>query len=283
MSATKTDTQQVKHAGIAAALAAVQTEIPAVAKGETAEVLTKSGQKYHYQYAPLEVITPLILPLLGRNGLAWSAQPTLMGDVFVLHYALTHESGEAIEGIYPLPDPMAIKPQQLGEAITYARRYALCAVTGVAPGGDDDDAAGANDKPASSRVKKTLPPKAKPEPVKPAVASHNWAADVLDVNSVEDLRQVHVKAVEAGELGCELDPQHAKFTAAAVKHFGSAEMGEHATVRDLVQSVKAALQQRDTAAQQPTPESLPESAPDRVTEWPTREPGSGLPERDPDA
>ena len=37
-------------------------------------------------------------------------------------------------------------PQSIGGAITYARRYALCAVLGLAPAEDDDDAAQASEE-----------------------------------------------------------------------------------------------------------------------------------------
>jgi ERF superfamily len=36
---------------------------------------------------------------------------------------------------------MGGSPQAMGAAITYARRYALCAATGLAPGGDENDRA----------------------------------------------------------------------------------------------------------------------------------------------
>jgi hypothetical protein len=76
------------------------------------------------------------LPLLGENGLAWVTRPTIVADRFVLVYELLHTSGEKISGEYPLPANGS--PQALGSAITYARRYCLCAVTGVAADDDDD-------------------------------------------------------------------------------------------------------------------------------------------------
>jgi ERF superfamily len=53
----------------------------------------------------------------------------------VLAYSLVHASGEREDGIYPLTGGA---PQEQGSAITYARRYCLCAVTGVAADADDD-------------------------------------------------------------------------------------------------------------------------------------------------
>jgi hypothetical protein len=131
---------------LAAALAKVQAELPHIAKGEKANV----GQ-YSYEYADLTAVSQAILPLLGKHGLAFTAWPTLDDGKFVLSYTLLHSSGEERTGTYPLPDKGT--PQQLGGHITYARRYALCAVTGVAPGGEDNDAAGATEVNMDRQVK----------------------------------------------------------------------------------------------------------------------------------
>lgn len=139
------------------ALAAFQAALPHIAKGNTAEVPTKNGGKYKYDYADLTDVSEVILPLLAQHGMAWTALPTYSEFGFALHYELRHESGEKVEGYYPLP---SASPQEIGSAVTYARRYALCAATGVAPGGDDDDAAKAQSSitaiPAGGRA--TRPP-----------------------------------------------------------------------------------------------------------------------------
>lgn len=130
-----------KHESLTAALAAFQAEIPTVAKSNEATIPTKGGGGYAYSYADLSDVTAVALPLLGKHGLAWVTIPTMTdAGGFVLRYELRHESGDAIEGVYPLPAP-TMQAQQVGMAITYARRYAFCAVTGIAPGGDDTDAA----------------------------------------------------------------------------------------------------------------------------------------------
>ena len=61
----------------------------------------------------------------------------------VLITTLRHESGEQIESRFPFPDLVPNRGnimQAYGSAITYARRYALLAIYGLA--GDDDDAEG---------------------------------------------------------------------------------------------------------------------------------------------
>lgn len=135
--------QAINHDSIVAALAAFQAELPKIAKGNEGTVQTKAGGQYSYQYADLADITGVALPLLAKHGLAWVAQPTVSeAHGFVLAYSLLHTTGGAIKGEYPLPAPQT-PAQQLGAAITYARRYCLCSVTGIAPGGDDSDAAAA--------------------------------------------------------------------------------------------------------------------------------------------
>jgi hypothetical protein len=113
---------------LAEALAALQARLPRVAKTADAQ---------HGKYADLAVMSEALLPVLASLGLSFSGKPTLLGDKFVLHYILRHTSGESDEGFYPLPATGS--PQQIGGAITYARRYVLCAVTGLAPRDDAND------------------------------------------------------------------------------------------------------------------------------------------------
>jgi hypothetical protein len=55
---------------------------------------------------------------------------------------LAHTSGEWIEGELAVPVSKA-DAQGYGSALTYARRYGLCAITGIAPEDDDGNAAAA--------------------------------------------------------------------------------------------------------------------------------------------
>lgn len=128
---------------LAAALARVQALLPRIGKSETGKVSgqTKDGKafSYEYSYADLASVSAAIMPLLGEHGLAFTAFPTVTDKGLVLRYHLLHEAGEDRVGFYPLTGTTA---QQLGGSITYARRYCLCAVTGIAPD-EDDDTAGA--------------------------------------------------------------------------------------------------------------------------------------------
>ena len=122
-----------KYESLAAALAAFQADLPTVGKNATGQV----GQNRNYKYADLGDLNSAVLPRLAAVGLSFSAKPTLNeAGRFVLAYVLRHVSGESDGGEWPLPD--SGNSQAMGSAVTYARRYALQAVTGVAPDDDDD-------------------------------------------------------------------------------------------------------------------------------------------------
>ena len=126
-------------AAFAGALANLQSDLPHIAKANTADT-----GSYSYDYADLTDITEAVFPKLAENGLSFICKPTIREDgAFVLRYALKHTEGHEETGDYPLPANGS--PQQIGSAISYGRRYCLCAVTGIAPGGDDDDGAKAAD------------------------------------------------------------------------------------------------------------------------------------------
>ena len=117
---------------LAAALAAAQGELPAPKKTKTA----KAGQ-YSYQYADLADVIDVSKAILAKHHLAVSQMPTIFPNGnLVLVTRLMHKSGESIEAVYPLPS--GGKPQEMGSALTYARRYCYCAILGIAADADDD-------------------------------------------------------------------------------------------------------------------------------------------------
>lgn len=173
------------QAKLFAAIAQLQADLPRIAKGETAKVQSDKGN-YTYQYAGLDDVAAAIMPRLAQFGLGFTAKPTVTEDGFGLVYKLVHESGESDDGFYPLPDPRTTKPQTVGSMITYARRYCLCSVTGVTPGGDDDDAASAQAdfQSAGAAFENASPvrPVAKvpaPRPEKPGTTDTAWLDGAL--------------------------------------------------------------------------------------------------------
>jgi ERF superfamily. len=178
---TEAKTAKTKYEGIAPALVAFQSSIPKVAKDATA----KAGA-YSYDYATLDKLVEVIFPKLTEVGLAYTSVPDLTELGFGLRAKLLHESGEEISGFYPLGNPNN-PAQAIGSAISYARRYALLALTGVAPAGEDDDGASASAAQASA-------PQAESKPVSSAAAlraemgelinNSNGLVDGEDANAV---------------------------------------------------------------------------------------------------
>lgn len=120
-------------AALAAALSKAQGSIEA-AKKDTKNEFFKA------KYADLSSVWEACRAALSQNGLAvvQTTKPSEIGIVVVS--TLIHSSGEWMRGELFIK-PVKSDPQGIGSAITYARRYALAALVGVAP--EDDDGEGA--------------------------------------------------------------------------------------------------------------------------------------------
>lgn len=91
------------------------------------------------EYVPLENVAEAITESATKHGLAFSqyATTTESGNVSV-GTIVFHESGEYIEFPPLILKPENTKPQSIGSAITYAKRYSLSAVFGITSDKDDD-------------------------------------------------------------------------------------------------------------------------------------------------
>lgn len=137
---------------LAAALAKAQAAFGDVTKDKTGKVQGegKGGRyEYTYRYADLAAVLEAVRRPLADNQLALVQRPIPALGGLVLETRLIHSTGQWIGSIYPLPDPTG-RPQEMGSALTYARRYSLTALLGVAPD-EDDDAAAAEDAHAQRR------------------------------------------------------------------------------------------------------------------------------------
>jgi hypothetical protein len=102
------------------------------------------------KYATLDAVWEAIRTSLCENGLSvvQSFDPELDTDIGLVQLTTTllHNSGEWISGTLTMK-PVKNDPQGMGSAITYARRYALAALVGVAPEEDDDGNAASQPSP----------------------------------------------------------------------------------------------------------------------------------------
>jgi hypothetical protein len=120
-------------AELAAALAAAQGEFTAVGKSHSADMRTHA-----YRYADLADVWQMARPVLARHGLSVVQLPAPAAPQEVaLRTMLLHKSGQWLAGVGTMPCDTS-KPQSVGSAITYLRRYQLGSVLGIVTDDDDD-------------------------------------------------------------------------------------------------------------------------------------------------
>lgn len=129
---------------LATALAAAQAEM----KNAT---LNKVNPHFKSKYADLAQIRDTVTPALAKNGIAVAQGTDTTEGGIVVVTRLIHKSGQWMESRFPIAYD---KPQTMGSAYTYARRYSLSAMCSIAAD-EDDDANAAN---ASTHEKPAVMP-----------------------------------------------------------------------------------------------------------------------------
>src|SRR6202163_4959028 len=129
---------------IAAALAKAQAELINPEKSLSATIRSPFPREAErtFRYAPLASGLDIVRKTLGRHEIAavQSTEIDKEAGLIRLTTILAHASGEWVSSdwpVCPLGDTAA--PHRMGAALTYARRYALFAMVGIA-GEDDLDA-----------------------------------------------------------------------------------------------------------------------------------------------
>lgn len=150
-----------KHKGLYSALAAAQGEMGRAAKDAT-------NPAFKSKYADLSSVMDACMPALSKHGIA-VLQPAFDDESgrYIKTIFVHGESGEAVECRVPLivgKNDM----QGYGSAATYARRYGLMGMAGIAPDDDDGNLA------------------AKSPPEKPAPKADKPAADDMVIVIAED-------------------------------------------------------------------------------------------------
>ena len=129
---------------LATALAKAQGQIKAALKDS-------ANPFFDSTYAGLQAVWDACRAPLSDNGLSIVQRGHSTPTGYVMRTTIMHSSGQWMEGEVPClttaretkQNPM----QQLGSAITYARRYGLAAMVGVAPEEDEDADEGKKRKP----------------------------------------------------------------------------------------------------------------------------------------
>lgn len=163
---------QVAPTTLAEALAAAQLEITDPAKDAV-------NPHFRSRYADLATVLKTVRPVLARHGIAFTQTTQILDGALVLVTRL-HWRDEELAGYYPI-NPTKADPQGYGSAMTYARRYALQAMVGVAAD-EDDDGNAASAKPSASQVD----------------ALAEFIAKVKACNDVDELRTWRADAARLG-------------------------------------------------------------------------------------
>lgn len=125
------------------ALARAQGNFDQVKKSGKANIPTKSGTNYSYNFAKLSDVLSATVPALNAEGIYFSQHPNYSlssnGAMVTIVSTLSHKSGasishESIPLFYNMNDA-----KQAGSVMTYLRRYGACQLLGI-EGDDDDDA-----------------------------------------------------------------------------------------------------------------------------------------------
>lgn len=225
MSETTTAAALTATPNLNKALSQLQGELPRVTKSSEGKIEGQSRESgrsysYSYKYADLADVTAVVGPLLAKHGLAFHCAPTrdpADRREMILAWSLLHVSGEEKTGEWPL-GPANQKPQSLGSAITYGRRYCLGAATGIVAEDDDDGQRAQRDHgsyrsageafqnatPAPSRNSAAHQQEEMPPPPPRLEPGDAWAQKIDDIKTPEeaDAAEAELKqAYEAGETG----------------------------------------------------------------------------------
>jgi hypothetical protein len=146
---------------LAAALAKAQAEISNPEKSLTATIVSpfpREGSRT-FRYASLSTGLDLVRKCLGQHEIATIQATRIDNDSgqIKLTTTLVHASGEWVSSDWPVsPISDTATPHRLGAALTYARRYALFTLVGIA-GEDDLDAPDLPSGNAIPALQPTLP------------------------------------------------------------------------------------------------------------------------------
>lgn len=127
------DNRSQSLAKLAEALCKAQGQMEGAAKDSV-------NPHFKNKYADLAAVWDAIRKPLATNGLSIVQFPRTVQNGVEIETTLLHTSGEFLRDALWLPCSKA-DAQGIGSAITYARRYALMAVCGIAPVDDDGEAA----------------------------------------------------------------------------------------------------------------------------------------------
>jgi hypothetical protein len=140
-------------ASLAAALAKAQVELVNPEKSLAATIRSDGGAEQTFRYAPLSSGLDIVRKTLGQHEIATVQTTSIDQTVGAINLTtvLAHSSGEWIASDWPVC-AISETAHRMGAALTYARRYALFTLVGIA-GEDDLDAPDLNQISAPATIR----------------------------------------------------------------------------------------------------------------------------------
>ena len=152
MDTAELESPTVSHSAIEQSSSVAKLTASLVKFHATCPIIVRDKENTFFKrlYADLGTILSTVNPLLAAQGLV--VMQFVLPDSN-LCTQVTHESGEFMRSTFPLK-PTKADPQGIGSAMTYQRRYALCAILNLSIDDEDDDgqAASKGDKTAAPRT-----------------------------------------------------------------------------------------------------------------------------------
>jgi ERF superfamily len=140
---------------IAGALAKAQSELTNPEKSLVATIQSPFPRESDrtFRYASLSSGLDIVRKALGKHEIATVQTTSIDGEFIRLTTMLAHSSGEWLSSDWPVcPVSETAAPHKMGAALTYARRYALFTLVGIA-GEDDLDAPDLSGQPTEGAPK----------------------------------------------------------------------------------------------------------------------------------
>ena len=182
--------QVARQAKLHAALAAAQGQMKNPERNRTVTVKTQNGPSYTFDYATLDSIIEGAREALSKNGIAVSQALERGHDGnSVMVTRLLHSGGGCLVSELPVDLPRGGRIQELGSLITYARRYALCAILNIAAE-EDDDGAGPDKKAIGPRGEPQAPAPKAPAAGSPRAEYKRILTEMQDAEDAVGLAQV---------------------------------------------------------------------------------------------
>ncbi|QLE63987.1 phage single-strand DNA binding protein [Furfurilactobacillus rossiae] len=129
------------------AMGKLQSNLEQPSKSKTAG---KKGDSFTYNYADLTQVIAAIDKARDGTGITYLQNPHIDGGQVSVSTVIYHESGQFIQ-FDPVTLTTGTRPQDVGSALTYARRYSLQTAFGVAAEEDDDAQLANNDAPSQQQ------------------------------------------------------------------------------------------------------------------------------------